>query len=383
MSGGGLVGALSGVPWRRARNVAAGLDLTRSTGARYAWQRWEEERRWKGAIVEARNSAYAGIWGEAAEQLGSGFRALGDGLFEFGDGSDLVLVRRGHAAIDSRAALDAAFDKPKHHALLGREGIPVPDHLEFAAQNADQAIGFLERAGSAVVVKPAAGTGAGSGVTSGITTAPELRRAVLRASRSASRLQVERQADGEEYRVLLLDGEVIDVVRRHRPRVRGDGRSTIAELVGAENHRRLAADGLERLRWLKVDLDCVLTLQRQGLRLSSVPARDTSVVLKQVVNQNAAAENETVHESLADELVAEVVAAARTVGIRLAGVDIVTSELGSSLARAGGVVLEVNADPGIHHHYAVADRSGATRVAVPILRTILREHARGKETIAR
>ena len=64
-------------------------------------------------------------------------------------------------------------------------------------------------------------------------------------------------------------------------------------------------------------------------------------------------------------------AAAACVGLRLAGVDLVTPSLEGSLAETGGVVLEVNCTPGLHHHYLVAEPDRATRVAVPILRRLL------------
>jgi cyanophycin synthetase len=35
----------------------------------------------------------------------------------------------------------------------------------------------------------------------------------------------------------------------------------------------------------------------------------------------------------------------------LAGVDVITNDPGRSLAETGGVLLEVNPAPGIHHHY--------------------------------
>jgi hypothetical protein len=33
-------------------------------------------------------------------------------------------------------------------------------------------------------------------------------------------------------------------------------------------------------------------------------------------------------------------------------------------------VIEVNGNPGLHHHYHVADRAGATRVCIPVLRRV-------------
>jgi D-alanine-D-alanine ligase-like ATP-grasp enzyme len=57
--------------------------------------------------------------------------------------------------------------------------------------------------------------------------------------------------------------------------------------------------------------------------------------------------------------------------VRLAGVDLITTDLTASLHATGGVIIEVNGGPGLHHHYHVADRAGATRVAIPILRRLL------------
>src|SRR3954471_12599556 len=65
--------------------------------------------------------------------------------------------------------------------------------------------------------------------------------------------------------------------------------------------------------------------------------------------------------------------AALAVGLRLAGVDVITPDASQPLERAGGVVAEVNGTPGIHHHYHVADGANATPVAVPILELALQE----------
>jgi cyanophycin synthetase len=120
-----------------------------------------------------------------------------------------------------------------------------------------------------------------------------------------------------------------------------------------------------------LDLDCLLTLKAQGLGLRSVPSRDTTVTVRTVTNHNGEMENETVDGSISEELQATAASAAEVLGLRLAALDVVTPDLQSGLEESAGVVLEVNAVPALYHHYRVADRSGATKVAVPILRTLL------------
>jgi D-alanine-D-alanine ligase-like ATP-grasp enzyme len=165
---------------------------------------------------------------------------------------------------------------------------------------------------------------------------------------------------------------LLGAVRRRSPSVVGDGRSSIAGLIADENRRRLEVPGYAPFQPLRIDLDCVLALERQGLELGSVPRVGERVRVKGVVSQNAAHENETVDVvEVGRQLVAEARRAASAVGVRLAGVDVVTNELGTSLRAAGGAVLEVNATPGLHYHYQVRDPERAVPVAVPILHALL------------
>ncbi len=85
------------------------------------------------------------------------------------------------------------------------------------------------------------------------------------------RLLIEHQLGGDVHRLLVLDGKLLDTVRRRRPSVVGDGRSSLRELVALENARRRDASGAEGLSLLRVDLDTALALRAQGISLGSVP----------------------------------------------------------------------------------------------------------------
>jgi cyanophycin synthetase len=224
------------------------------------------------------------------------------------------------------------------------------------------------------VVKAASGTGGGEGTTAGVDTPARLMRARLRAGRFGTRLLIERQAPGTVYRLLFLDGELIDVIRHLPPRLTGDGQRTVEQLIEAENERRLAADGAAGLSLLEVGLDTVFTLERQALRLDSVVADGAEVAVQTVTNDNRIEDTQTVREPLHPELIEAARRAAATVGLRLAGVDLISTDPSRPLEQNGGVVVEVNGTPGIHHHYHVADGANATRVAVPILDRVLTDH---------
>jgi cyanophycin synthetase len=320
---------------------------------------------------EVRNAVYTVIWRDAAEKAGADVRELGSGFLEVGRGGASAKVWQQVVPLDDPVTLRLALDKPVVHDLLTEARVPVPDHLEWSFSDPAPALAFMQRVAGPTVVKAASGTGGGEGTTAGVDTPARLMRARLQAGRFGGRLLIERQVPGPVHRLLFLDGELIDVIRHVPPRLVGDGRETVQELLQAENERRVGAAGAAGLSLLDVGLDTVFTLERQGLQLDSVVPAGTTIALQTVTNDNRIEDTQTITEPLHPELVDAARRAAGAVGLRLAGVDVITPDASQPLEHAGGVVAEVNGTPGIHHHYHVADAAKATPVAVPILERVL------------
>lgn len=349
------------------RSWAARADVIRSVGIRYAlaWRR-QQGHAWElgGQAVE---QFYRSAWRDAAEELGAELVELEDEFLEIRRGPVATRVWRQMTALDDAVSLKLALDKTLVHRLLTARGIAVPDHLEFGHNELEPALRFIADAGGACVVKPAGGGRGGAAVTGNVRTETELARAALSAARLDTRVLIERQIPGDMYRLLFLDGELVDVVLRLTPHVTGDGRSTILELIAGENERRLAS-GLPQAT-MTADLDCVFALAAGGRGPFTVPAAGERVQVKSASSENAEQENHTVRD-YAQDVIDESAEAVRAVGLRLAGVDVVTPDINRSLADAGGAIIEVNGTPGFQYHYVVADRAGATRVAIPVLERV-------------
>ena len=361
-----------GVAGRRQRSLVSRLDMARATGFSYARLRRREAAELRAQGMGPRNAIYAEIWRDAAESVGAEYEQLSDEFAELRRAGARTRVMRQSTELDAEVTLELASHKGIVHRFLTGAGIPVPEHHAFDARDLDSAVEFLERgAGGACVIKPGSGSGGGWGLASNVRTRAQLARAVLNASRYSDRILIERQVEGTLHRILVLDGEVIDAVARHSPTVEGDGRSTVRELIAAENRRRLDAHGQAGLWPLRIDLDCLFTLEARGQSLDGVPAAGEVVTVKHVTNENRLEDNRTVPEPLGEGLRRECRLSAELVGLRLAGLDVILRDTSKSLVDAGGVVLEVNGAPGLSHHYHVADRAQATRVAVPILEKLL------------
>ena len=356
---------------RRGRAVAARLDLTYACGVGPLVRRVRSEHRFSGLGPGARDRLYEDIWTGAAQECGAQIVRLAPGLLELRRNGTSTRVYHQFVPLDDPVTLQVALDKTVVHRLMADVGVPHADYLEWTADDPGPAAAFLANAAGPCVVKPAAGTGGGHGVTPGVASFEDLLRARWHAGKGAERLLIERQIDGSVYRLLLLDGELLDVVRSVPANVTGDGHSTIEQLIAVENERRVVAGGSAGLSLIGLNLDTVLTLRRAGLTLSSVLPPGRYLALRVATNSNASRDNETWKGEVAGSVLEDARAAVRAVGLRSAGVDVVTADITRPLGETGGVVSEVNGGPGLHHHYLVAAQGQATAVAVPVLDKLL------------
>lgn len=353
----------------RGRTLGSWLDIVAAAGPGYVVRRARAP--WGAALSQdTRNRMYAGIWRAAAERVGAETDDLGGGFLEVRRDGARTRIFQQVVALDDPVTLRLALDKTVVHRMLTAAGIPVPEHVVVGLEDLPAAERFVTRHGPCVI-KPASGTGGGDGTTTNVRTGAQVLRARLHATRRGDRVLVEEQVDGTVYRLLFLDGELLDVIRHDRPRLTGDGRATVEELVAAENQRRADAGGAVGLACLEIGLDALLTLERQGLSIGSVVEAGCEFDVSTVTNDNRIEDSQTVRSGVSDEVVDTARAAAGAVGLRLAGVDVIAPSIAVPLESSGGVVAEVNGSPGIHHHYLVADRAQATDVAVPILQALL------------
>jgi cyanophycin synthetase len=314
--------------------------------------------------LDHRSRFYTELWRDAASQFGASIEVLGNEILEIRLGQDCTRVQQNTTALDRAITVAVAQNKPLVHRLLAKRQLRTPTYCEFTLNEIAKAAVFVESSASKCVVKPANG-GGGRGVTTGVTGSFDLIRAAASAAVYGRDLMVEQHVRGDVYRLLYFDGVLMDAVLRKPSAVIADGKSTVRELIRVENEARLTVGPNLAHALIVIDMDVRNTLSSQGLTLSSVPMEGISITLKTVINDNSQHDNFAAKHLLCKSIIEDGAAAAAAVGVRLAGIDVITPDPGVSLAESGGVILEVNTTPSYHHHYY--RRDGSYPVAVHLL----------------
>ncbi|MGA7932940.1 MAG: cyanophycin synthetase [Kovacikia sp.] len=247
--------------------------------------------------------------------------------------------------------IEMAGDKEATITMLRSANIPVPKgkviNVLDDLRDAIEAIG-----GYPVVLKPLDGNH-GRGITLNINNLYDAEDAYLLAEReSKSRsVMVERFYQGRDFRVLVVNGKVIAVAERTPAHVIGDGQSTIAELVEVTNRDPRRGNGHENvLTRITINARSEQLLEQQGYTLGSIPPEGQVCYLKATANLSTGGIAIDRTDEIHPENIWLAQRAAKIIGLDIAGIDITSPAIDRPLREVDGVIVEVNAAPGLRMH---------------------------------
>jgi cyanophycin synthetase len=246
-----------------------------------------------------------------------------------------------------------AHNKFKASRTLADAGLPLPTgEVVLDVERAQQVAASL---GWPVVVKPA-NSEQGVGVVPGICDPDTLRGAFDAALRLSSRgVIVERHVDGDDHRLLVVDGRLIASARRTPGGVTGDGVHTVGQLIErVNNDPRRGAGTRSLLRRLVLDDEARDCLRRYGLTVDSVPDPGQWIALRRTANISTGGTAVDITSAVHPDNRALAERAARIVGLDIAGIDFLCPDISRSWREVGGAICEVNAQPGFRPHW-IAD----------------------------
>jgi GNAT-family acetyltransferase (TIGR03103 family) len=262
------------------------------------------------------------------------------GYLKLTHGGTNVVTRESLSELTNAVAMSRCDDKRVARKVVADAGIRVPQgrNATFSAADHD----FLDEVGS-VVVKPARGE-QGAGITVGVTRPEDLDRAIKLAAKHSPDVLLEERCDGEDLRIVVINGKVIAAALRRPPEVVGSGNHTVRHLIEAQSRRRAAATHGEST--IPVDDLTEDTVREGGWQLDDVLPLNERLIVRRTANLHTGGTIKDVTDDLNPRLAQVAIQAADAIGIPVTGIDLIVPAVDGEEY----VFIEANERPGLANH---------------------------------
>ncbi len=286
-------------------------------------------------------------------------------LFQLGYGKYQKRVQAALTSHSSVLGVEVACHKQQTKTLLKSMGVPVPlGIVVYAFRDLEKAIDQL--GGYPIVIKPLDGNH-GRGITINIQSWKQTKIAYDCARDISNGVIVEHFYQGRDHRILVVNHKVVAVAERVPAHVVGDGHSTIAQLVEQENQDDRRGEGHDNvLTHIELDNATDETLRSQGHTLNTILPPAQICYLRATANLSTGGIAIDRTDEIHPETVWLAERVSRIIDLDVAGIDVITTDITKPLTEADGVIVEVNAAPGLRMHIAPSQGVGRN-VAAPIM----------------
>lgn len=286
---------------------------------------------------------YAGIIVKEARRRGIYVEILDaeGGYFRLTHGGASIRCRESLSELTSAIAMSLCDDKSATRRVAENAGVVVPDQI--TGDSSDKALSSFLKSHGAVVVKPARGE-QGRGISVGLTTLAGVKKAIGEARSHCEAVLIEEMIEGCDLRLVVINFRLVAAAVRLPPKVVGDGRKTIAQLIKSQNRRRLAATAGESR--IPVDAETERTLAASNYKLDDVLPLNQDLTVRKTANLHTGGTIHDVTDSVHPTLVDAAIQVVRAIDIPVCGVDLMVK----SPEAADYAFIEANERPGLANH---------------------------------
>jgi GNAT-family acetyltransferase (TIGR03103 family) len=262
------------------------------------------------------------------------------GLVRMTWGGRSIRCRESLSELTSAVAVSICDDKRMTRRIVEHAGLTVPQRYDPDDPGALSAA-LADR--PPLVVKPARGE-QGKGVAVGLTSMDDVQAAIKEARTLCPEVLVEDHVEGEDLRLVVIDFKVVAAAIRRPPRVVGDGRSTLRDLIAHQSRRRAAATGGESR--IPLDAEARRTLAEAGYSVDDVAPAGEEIRVRKAANLHLGGTIHDVTGEVHPALINAAVMAARAIDISVTGIDLMVPDHRGPDYH----FIEANERPGLANH---------------------------------
>lgn len=254
-------------------------------------------------------------------------------------------------SIDSYIAPLIMENKEVTKLILKEYGISVPHGVTVKSveEGKNEALNFSKKD---IVIKPKS-TNFGQGVVilKQPYTVMDLQIAFEQAFKYDTSVLIEEFIHGKEYRFLVIGDEVAAILHRVPANVIGDGKHTITALVAEKNKDPLRGKGyvtpLEKIHLGAIEKEY---LSFHGKNFDYIPSNGETVYLRENSNISTGGDSIDFTDDILKEYKTIAVEAAKAVGARICGADIIIKDIKAKPVKENHSIIELNFNPALHIH---------------------------------
>jgi cyanophycin synthetase len=284
---------------------------------------------------------YASIKGSSTERRS---------VFRISDGSKELFTLGATILSTSYIGMKIAADKATTNEILRQNNLPTTEQLLI--EDAPSLARFYTKHHGDILLKPLGST-VGRGIYASLQSLDETQEAFQAIKKEFTYVVAEKKIRGREYRVLVFKDQVLAVAEFIPPTLIGNGRDTILMLIERHNTAIEPDSGCYPIP-IKPELTHILA--EQGLLLGLIPeaGRVVTLYFAAPISHGGTATDATDRLHPANRKI--FLEAARSIYLNIAGIDVITEDIGQPLAETGGVIIEINGGPDLSLHRGSAVR---------------------------
>lgn len=254
-------------------------------------------------------------------------------------------------SLDNYASILAMENKVITKQILKEHAIKVPQGLDYSDKVSAKA-SFNYFMDKAVVIKPKS-TNFGQGITiiKNNTDSTVFERAIDIAFDCDSSILIEEFIEGKEFRIFVMNDEVVGILHRVPANVTGNGILSIRELVVEKNKDPLRGKGyhtpLEKIQLGEAES---MFLNAQNKDFDYVPHQNEIVYLRENSNISTGGDSIDFTDEIPDSYKKIAVKAAQALNVKITGLDMIIPDYKQEATDQNYGVIELNFNPAIHIH---------------------------------
>lgn len=270
------------------------------------------------------------------------------GIYQIGYGKMGRLIESTIGEKTSCLAADLSCDKLLTKQLLEIQNIPIAEG--YKVYNFIDLLKKADKIGYPVVLKPQFGS-KGKSVILNIKNEKQLLKSYELLRKEIKDILIEKFSPGNDYRICVVNYKVVAVSLRIAPFVVGNGRDNIKILIDRLNEDPTRGEDHEKpLTKIKIDNELLLSLKKRHLSLDYIPKNDEKIILRENANISTGGIAIDCTDKICEENIDYCIRAAKVLGLDICGLDICTKDIGIPINHNDGIIMEINAAPGIRMH---------------------------------